>query len=151
VPLVVRYDPLTADKRGTLSQKFALNIDLAPTFAELAGVSAPGADGLSLLPLLRDPTAPWRSDFLVEHAGGGNGVPAYCSVHGYFANGQPPSEYVYVQYSTGEEELYNLDADPYELQNQASNPDYEPIRQQMDARAAVLCNPLPPTFTGPLH
>ena len=44
----------------------ALNIDLAPTIADLAGVRAPRADGRSLLPLIRGAAGRWRSSFLLE-------------------------------------------------------------------------------------
>ena len=50
VPLVIRYDPLTA--APSTESDLTANIDLAPTFADLAGVTAPGAEGTSLMPLL---------------------------------------------------------------------------------------------------
>ena len=50
----------------------SLNIDLAPTWAELAGVAPPDfVDGRSLVPLLGadpPPTDRWRQCFLLEHA-----------------------------------------------------------------------------------
>jgi hypothetical protein len=68
-------------------------------------------------------------------------VPTYCAVHN--------EQYMYVDYSTGEEELYDLQADPYELQNQASNPDppYPAVKAAMHARLLQLCSPPPPGFT----
>jgi hypothetical protein len=53
-------------------QEIALNIDLAPTFVELAGAPPPSSmDGQSLGVLLQAPAPPgsWRTDFLVEHSG----------------------------------------------------------------------------------
>jgi arylsulfatase A-like enzyme len=48
-------------------EHFALNIDLAPTIAELAGVTPPTpVDGVSLVPLLRGLDPPWRDDFTIE-------------------------------------------------------------------------------------
>jgi len=47
--------------KGARIEAMALNIDLAPTLAEIAGVEAPDyVDGRSFLPLLSDPDAPWR-------------------------------------------------------------------------------------------
>ena len=46
---------------------WSCNIDLAPTFAEIAGVEAPEfVDGRFFLPLLQDPQRPWRESFLIE-------------------------------------------------------------------------------------
>ncbi len=43
MPLLIRYPAVV--KAGTARDEFALNIDLAPTLLELAGVSAPNHDG----------------------------------------------------------------------------------------------------------
>jgi arylsulfatase A-like enzyme len=66
VPLIVRGPGVAA---GAVVDSIALNIDLAPTFAELAGASpAVFVDGRSLVPLLdSDLPAEWRHGFLVEH------------------------------------------------------------------------------------
>ncbi len=64
--MFVRYPKLAPLPR--IETRFALNIDLAPTFAELAGVGVPIAqDGASLVRVL-DGTQPpaWRTDFLAE-------------------------------------------------------------------------------------
>ena len=48
-------------------EHFALNIDLAPTIAELAGVTPPTpVDGVSLVPLLCSLDPPWRQEFTIE-------------------------------------------------------------------------------------
>ena len=60
VPLLVRGPGVPA---GRVVEELALNVDLAPTFAELAGVAAPDfVDGRSLVPLLRGDQrlAVWR-------------------------------------------------------------------------------------------
>ena len=67
VPLVI-YDPRAAG--GNEISQIALNIDVAPTILELAGLEVPGSmQGSSLLPALSgEPMADWRNDFLFEHA-----------------------------------------------------------------------------------
>jgi N-acetylglucosamine-6-sulfatase len=139
VPLAVRFDPLTGGAQGTTNGALVLNLDLAPTFADAAGVAAPGADGASFLPLLTNPGAPWRDHFLIEHWGEG-GVPAYCAVRS--------TDWKYVLYETGEEELYNLVNDPFELQNQAYNPNppYPTQLATMHAQAVDMCQPTPPNW-----
>jgi arylsulfatase A-like enzyme len=138
VPVVIRYDPLIAASRR--DRHHALNIDFAPTFAKLAGVSAPGAEGRSLLPLLSGHATTWRKSFLVEHLG--SKMPTFCQVRAH--------RYAYVQYRTGEEELYDLNIDPYELDNVGRDPVYEHVLGVLRARLVKLCSPPPPGFT-PMH
>lgn len=67
VPMVVRYPRLATGPR-TVSGAPALNIDVAPTLAALAGVIPPAVpDGVSLVPWLAGGTpADWRRDYLME-------------------------------------------------------------------------------------
>ena len=67
-PLIV-YDPrLPESRRGTESQEITLNIDLAPTILELAGLSPlPAIQGRSLVPLVEGKPVPWRNEFFYEH------------------------------------------------------------------------------------
>lgn len=53
---------------GTRNTDLVGNIDLAPTFLDMAGVEAPaGVDGISMLPLLQgDPLAPKREFFFIQ-------------------------------------------------------------------------------------
>ncbi len=108
--------------------RFALNIDIAPTLAELAGVSPPvPPDGVSLLPLLRNQAPTWRTDFLVEEFTAGRRFDALRN-----------ARWTYVEYGTGERELYDLDADPYQLQSLSSDPAYEPLMAQLHDRLQQL-------------
>jgi arylsulfatase A-like enzyme len=64
-PMLVHYPKLAPCPRT--ESRFALNIDLAPTFAELAGAGVPIAhEGVSLLRVLDGTEPTWRSDFLTE-------------------------------------------------------------------------------------
>lgn len=138
VPFVVRFDPLTSGPR--VDNRLVLNIDLAPTAAELAGVPAKGAEGRSLLPLVRASNSPWRTEFLIEHLDIGR-VPTYCAVRN--------TRFLYVVYETGEKELYDLRTDPYEMDNRASHPSLESIRRELHARVGALCRPPPPGMSPP--
>ncbi|MEX0755168.1 MAG: sulfatase [Actinomycetota bacterium] len=139
IPLVVRYDAAVADP-ASREDRLALNIDFAATFAEAAGLRLEGDDGASLLPLLRGEAPAWRERFVVEHLGPEIGlrprVPTYCGVHG--------ERWVYVRYVTGEEELYDLQLDPFQLENLADDPAY--VEQLRTERAAMVrgCRPPPP-------
>jgi len=141
VAMVVRDDGvIPSNLKGTTNADLVLNLDIASTFAAAAGVSSPGAVGMNFLPLLTNPGAAWRDHFLIEHWGEG-GVPAYCAIR--------TADWKFVRYSTGEQELYDLAADPYELQNQASNP-ASPYPAEVAAMRAIeqnMCQPPPPGFT----
>jgi arylsulfatase A-like enzyme len=139
VPLVIRYDGLGDTPR--VEDRLALNIDLAPTFAALAGASAPPTDGVSLMPILESQPVVWRSDFLIEHLiFSGTSVPSYCAVH--------TDRYVLIRYQYGdgtkEDELYDLRADPRELLNVAADPAHSAVRDELLGRLQQLCNPPPP-------
>src|SRR5205085_11238139 len=140
VPYVIRYDPLITSPRH--DQHLVLNVDLARTFAAVGGTTMPGAEGRNLLPLFptgADP--PWRTDFTVEWLKGlgqGGPPPPYCAVR--------EVHHTYVMYNTGEQELYDLRQDPYELQNRATDPALDAVRTRLLAEAMHLCNPPPPGF-----
>jgi N-acetylglucosamine-6-sulfatase len=144
VPMVIRYDPITRSAR--LDDHLVLNMDLAPTWAALVGRTMPGANGRSLLPLLRSSTAPWRNEFLIEHLKDNEGDPitrsdpTYCAIR--------TMRFKYVLYQTREQELYDLRADPYELQNLARVSRFQSWRLSLRRRLNHLCRPRPPGFTA---
>ena len=130
----------STQQTAATNSHFLLNVDFAPTFAAAAGVASPGAEGANFLPLLAGNATGWRSDFLIEHANATKvQVPAYCAVRN--------RHWIYVEYETGEQELYNLVSDPYELQNLAGDPSYATTQSNLHARMLQLCNPPPPGLT----
>jgi len=135
IPLVLRWD--AAGWTARTETALALNIDLAPTIADAAGVPIPATDGESLLPVLDGRTDP-RRDFLIEHLEGTNPVTTYCAVRS--------ARWKYVRYATGEEELYDLDADPFELENLAARPSEEETLTRLRTRLRELCVPPPPGY-----
>ena len=145
VPFVVRYDRWVQGNRVD-AKHLVLNMDLAPTFADLANVGLPiDADGRSLEPVLRRNARNWREDFLLEHLEDKRDVPSYCGIRSL--------KWLYVAYDTGEEELYNLTKDPYELENLANNLDHASTVSNLRDRVKKLCSPAPPGYefpSGPL-
>ncbi len=111
------------------------NVDLAPTIAGWAGAKVPArVNGLSLIPLLENPGTRWRDEVLIEHWRTENGVgsiiPNYSAIR--------TERWKYIEYETGEKELYDLQNDPYELHNLARYARYNYITSQLAARLAVL-------------
>ncbi|MGC8792662.1 MAG: sulfatase family protein [Bryobacteraceae bacterium] len=131
-PMIV-YDPrLPQTWRGLRRREITLNIDLAPTLLELAGLAVPRSmQGRSLLPLL-DPAArpPWRKDFFYEHTFTARGwIPR--------VEGVRTERWKYTRYLDTVplfEELYDLAADPYEERNLAREPSSQSVLEAMRAR-----------------
>jgi N-acetylglucosamine-6-sulfatase len=134
VPLLIRGPGVP---RGVTRSQMPLNNDLAPTFASWAGVRPPNfVDGRSLSPLLTSsPPATWRTAFLVEHRRTPEefayvrAIPNYSAVR--------TARYNYVEYGTGEKELYDLNADPTELTN-IHNSASQRLRSELKARLDAL-------------
>ncbi|GAA2901021.1 sulfatase [Streptosporangium fragile] len=137
VPLLVRGPGV---QPGRVVGDLAATVDLAPTFAEIAGVRPPDfAEGRSLLPLLRGGTpTPWRQNVLLEFnrpADPGSArqtpVPAY--------RGMRTARHTFVRYTTGEYQLYDNASDPYQLRNLAAKVPPSVIAEfdrQLDALAS---------------
>ncbi len=132
VPFVVRGPGVPHKRECDL---LVGNIDIAPTLADLAGVPIPDkVDGRSLRPLLGQhpwPASLWRQEILVEAIAGGAPfpLPAYEALR--------TARYTYVEYDTDERELYDLTADPDQLENRASRAQPQLLRTLAD-RLSVL-------------
>jgi arylsulfatase A-like enzyme len=106
---------------GVRDNRLVLNIDIAPTLADLAGVDIPDfVDGRSFAPLLRGEAVRWRSRFMVENLGSsqspGPGQSPRRVTQPYSAVFTHNWRSIYYT-ATGERELYYLPADPYQLNN----------------------------------
>jgi N-acetylglucosamine-6-sulfatase len=122
VPLVIAGPGVPA---GASLPQMTENIDLASTFAAIAGTRLQVTDGHSLLGILHGGLgADWRDATLIEHHGpatGSNNPDAQDA-----PSGNPTSyeairtrSILYVEYDDGEREFYSLKSDPYELHNLA--------------------------------
>lgn len=128
VPFVV-YDGRNpvAESRDEL----ILNIDIAPTILELAGVETPETvDGQSFLNILSGTEIDWRSDFLIENWNDQPYADPFVGLH--------EEGWVYIHFDNGTEELYNLVDDPYQLSNLAENSEYDDRVSNMRNRTITL-------------
>ncbi|MGH2793424.1 MAG: sulfatase-like hydrolase/transferase, partial [Actinomycetota bacterium] len=116
---------------GRIDGHLISTVDIAPTVAELAGIApADPVDGTSLVPLLSDPTTPWRSSVLLEHHAGVAGKPDFWAVR--------TETWKYAELATSERELYDVVNDPYELENVADSPTHETIQAALAQELAAL-------------
>ncbi len=132
VPLLVRGPGVPA---GESRNALVGNVDYAATFVEWARATASLAlDGRSFATLLQaGSTASSRADLLLEHwqarqQASDTAVPNFVGLR--------TTDYAYVEYATGEVELYDIHADSYELSNQY--PMNTAVLQQLSARVAAL-------------
>jgi len=114
IPLVVRYPRLV--KAGASVSQMVQVIDLAPTVLALAGVtdSVP-RQGRSLVPLFEGANVPWRSSILLEYYT--DQVFPRMLTMGYQAVRTERHKYIHYLELTGADELYDLQADPFEMNN----------------------------------
>ncbi len=127
VPLLV-YDPrLPEGARGRTRPEMALNIDVAPTLLDLAGLEASASmQGRSVMPLVRGESPEWRTDFFYEHVFEHPRIPKM--------EGVRTEEWKYIRYVETEpalEELYDLRRDPQELQNLAGREEWAPVLNEL--------------------
>lgn len=119
LPLLVRYPKIV--KPNSVRDEFALNIDIAPTLLDLAGVSIPTTlQGRSFVPLLRGLRVAWRSSFLVELYS--DKVFPRIAQMAYKAVRNQRWKYIQYVELKGMDELYDLKTDPYELKNLINEP-----------------------------
>ena len=134
VPLIV-YDPRQPAWHGRTTDRYTLNIDLAPTMLTLAGLPVPERmQGRSLTALMNNARTPWRTEFFFEHL---INIPAVFIPQ---SEGVLSKEKKYVHYfnvrepADSYEEVYNLNADPQELVNLAGKPRGEGPEKIVTAR-----------------
>ncbi len=138
VPLVIRAPGQTEPR--THKKIVAANLDLAATLFELAGYDREyikaeiGSDGESLVPILDGSEPKVRKDLLLEDMR--MTIPSWSCIRG--------QKWKYISYDDGEEELYNLKADPFELlsKHDSDNPKHvkkkAKLIKQLDKRQGLF-------------
>jgi N-acetylglucosamine-6-sulfatase len=162
VPLVVSGPGV---RTGSEERLVVMN-DLTPTILDLAGLPFDDLDGRSLVPVLRGDDVPWRDDFLVEYHGTYNPFNSVDTLEDVrilapgradIQPGERPlafvptfravrsDRYLYVEWYAGDEheyELYDLDADPFQLANLVATPEgalqHETVTTAFQARLEEL-------------
>jgi len=134
IPLNLRYPKLI--KPGTFIDEMVLNVDIAPTVLDMAGIEIPShMQGRSLLPLIQGKATDWRKDWFYSYYEypGPTMVPRN---HGLRTERYKLMEY-YDQ-EPKEYELYDLQEDPHELRNLYGDPHYRDITERLLKRLNEL-------------
>lgn len=130
IPFLVRYPALGDVARGRVVDEMVLNLDLAQTFLDFAGVPAPkDMQGRSWRPLLEGRTVDWRQSWFYEYfaeAQRGSRIPDITAVRTTSAK--------LIKYPGHDEwtELFDLKSDPYETKNLFSEPGHAALRGRME-------------------
>ncbi len=135
VPLIIHDPRMPESLRGTTNDGFTLNVDLAPTILAAAGIPAPeGMQGRDIAPLYLAGEKPeWRDGFFYEHATIKNS--------GFIPSSEALVRKGWKYFYWPEfkrEQLFNIDADPTEENDLASNPEYAARLAEMRGRFAEL-------------
>jgi arylsulfatase A-like enzyme len=137
IPMLVRYPELI--ETPEVRHEMVLNIDLAPSIAEICGTDLPKAQGRSWAALPGEENPEWRKSFLYEYN--------FEKEFPYTPNvrGIRTAEWKYIHYPNGDghtdtskAELYHLKEDPQETKNLIDDPDAAEMLAQMKSELARL-------------
>jgi len=122
VPLVMRYPPLI--KPGTATDALVSNVDVFPTLLEMMGVKVPrGVQGRSFLPVLEGEAQPHRDAAFMEVAS--RGIKAVRTGRWKYTVNWRPRDL---------DELYDMENDPLELRNLATDPEHADACERLRKR-----------------
>ena len=120
IPFIITGSPELGFKPGLRRQQLAALEDIMPTLLALAGVpNPPKVDGVNLLPALRGDSQPTRDILHVEHA------PCYGPAQAFHCLTDGRFKYIW-RPANGQEQLFDLDADPREERNLAADAANQP-------------------------
>jgi arylsulfatase A-like enzyme len=133
VPLLLCYPAMVQE--GSTCDRMVLNVDIAPTLLDLAGLAIPDSmQGRSVKPLLLGQQVPWRGDWLYEYF-------EYPAVHMVRKHrGVRGERYKLIHWyeEPQEFELYDLKHDPAEMENLHARPEYAELEQRLLGRIEAL-------------
>ncbi len=131
-PMIVRYPGVV--KPGTHINQLVMNLDIAPTMLDVAGVTIPNeVQGKSMLPLLTKKNAAWRNELYYHYY-----EATTHSVSPHFGIKTIPYKLIRFYEKVTGWELYDLQKDPHEMNNIYGKPGYEKITAQLKGQLNKL-------------
>lgn len=116
VPLIWVVPGVT--EAGSKTERAVDLTSLFPTLCELSGTPIPEhAEGISIVPLLADPNAKWKQPAITTHLRNNHAITT--------------EDWRYIRYADGSEELYHQKKDPHEWTNQAADPAFASIKEDL--------------------
>ena len=127
MPLVVRYPEII--NGGVTTSALCMNIDFAPTFLDIAGVTVPpDIQGASFKKILEGIVpADWREAVYYHYYE----YPAEHSVRKHYGIRTADTKLIHFYDDIDEWEMYDLTADPKEMKNIYEDPSYSEKREHM--------------------
>lgn len=133
VPTMLRYP--REFKAGTKIDEMVLNLDIAPTLLELAGVDIPNRmQGRSFVKLAKGQENDWRKDWLYEYFE----YPRYEHVPPHWGIRTDRYKLIHYYLEPQEFEMYDLQEDPLELYNLYGNKNWVSVQNHLLARLENL-------------
>ncbi|HEX5717330.1 MAG TPA: sulfatase [Thermoanaerobaculia bacterium] len=128
VPLIVRGGGFPA---GATALQPVSNVDLAPTIVALTGAAARRKmDGRHLLPVALDPSFGKDRALFFEVLSRNKSRPSYEAIR--------TDRWMWIEYRNGSRELYDIQADPLQLQSRHKAPGLAKVRADLARRLAAL-------------
>lgn len=133
-PLIIRWPDKI--QPGSHCDQMVLNLDLAETFLDAAGVSIPNEmQGMSLLPLMQgEKPDSWRDAIYYHYYE----YPAVHMVKRHYGIRTERYKLIHFYYDVDEWELYDLKEDPHELNNFYGKEGYEQITSDLKKKLEEL-------------
>ena len=142
IPMAIRWPG--SIQPGQTSDRLVFTCDLPVTMLDAAGLAFPErVDGKSLLELgcHRPGEKDWRTSLMCETYGHGYGL----TLLGRMVVDE--NNIKYTCFEGQQDELYDLNADPYEMKNLACLPEYDDLKQKMRQllrqKQQESCDPVP--------
>jgi len=141
VPLIICAPGMVDIVPGKTLDRLALNIDVAPTILDMAGIPIPAVmDGLSLYPAISGRDSLARVDFFMEHVGV---IDVETPIPDSMGVRTDAWKYIrYVNVDPEVEEIYHIKVDPMETSNLADDPNYSDVKDDLRRRYTAYLNAL---------